>query len=76
MNKQLLFSELVKRRPFQGPKKIWCDKVMSGLHALGVTDDWYCIAGFGKSCALLLLMSWLIIEGLLLHFFLLTDFLL
>ena len=39
--KQLLFGELVKRRPFQGPKKRWRDEVMSDLHALGVTDEWH-----------------------------------
>ena len=39
--KQLLFGKLTKRRPFQGPKKRWRDKVMSDLCALGVTDEWY-----------------------------------
>ena len=53
--KQLLFGELVKRRPFHGPKKKWRDEVMNDLCALGGTS---CarIAGCGQSGALLLLM--------------------
>ena len=38
--KQLLFGELLKRRPFYGAKKRWRDEVMSDLRAISV-EDWY-----------------------------------
>ena len=38
--KQLLFGELLKRRPFHGAKKRWRDEVVSDLRVIGV-EDWY-----------------------------------
>ena len=38
---QFLCGELVKRGPFHGPKKRWCNEMASDLHALSVEDEWY-----------------------------------
>ena len=40
--KQLLFGELLKKRPFYGAKKQWRDEVMSDLRAISV-EDWYVV---------------------------------
>ena len=40
--KQLLFGELLKKRPFHGAKKRWRDEMMSDLWAIGV-EDWYAV---------------------------------
>ena len=40
--KQLLFGELLKRRPFYGAKKQWRDEVTSDLRAISV-EDWYVV---------------------------------
>ena len=34
--KQLLFGELLRRQPFHGVKKRWCDEVTGDLHAISV----------------------------------------
>jgi len=39
--KQLLFGELLRRRPFHGVKKRWNDEVAGDLHAIGVGDGWF-----------------------------------
>jgi len=40
--KQLLFRELLKKRPFHSAKKRWRDEVMSDLWAISV-EDWYVV---------------------------------
>ena len=54
--KKLLFGELVKKYPFHGPKKRWCDEVMGDLRAIGVEDGWSRIVRSGQSCVPVLLM--------------------
>ena len=39
--KQLLFGELVKKRPSHGTKKRWRDIVFADLKAMGISDIWY-----------------------------------
>ena len=31
----------MKKRLFHGPKKRWCDELVSDLHAIGVKDGWH-----------------------------------
>ena len=40
--KQLLFGEVMKKRPFYDTKKRWRDELMRGLKAIGM-EDWYAI---------------------------------
>ena len=40
--KQLLFAELLKKRPFYGAKKRWRDEVVKDLWAISV-EDWYVV---------------------------------
>ena len=40
--KQLLFGELVRKRPFHGTKKRWRDEVMRDLKAISI-EDWYTV---------------------------------
>ena len=42
--KQLLFGELLKKRPSHGAKKRWRDLAAADVKALGVSEDWYDIA--------------------------------
>jgi len=40
---QLLFGELLRRRPFHGPNKRWRDEVVGDLHKIGMEDRWYLV---------------------------------
>ena len=39
--KELLFSDLLRRRPFNGVKKRWRDEVAGNLRTIGVGDGWF-----------------------------------
>ena len=44
MPKQLLFGELVKKRPSHGTKRRWRDVAVADIKAVDVSDGWYDLA--------------------------------